>query len=32
MTKCTNGERVDNGQPYGCLTMYNTSTNTVDHA
>jgi hypothetical protein len=29
MTKCTDGERYNNGQPYGCLTMYNTSTNTV---
>jgi hypothetical protein len=29
MTKCTNGERYNNGQPYGCLTMYNTSTNAV---
>jgi hypothetical protein len=29
MTKCTNGERANNNLPYGCLTMYNTSTNTV---
>jgi hypothetical protein len=29
MTKCTNGERANNSLPYGCLTMYNTSTNTV---
>jgi hypothetical protein len=29
MTKCTQGERYNNGQAYGCLTMYNTSTNTV---
>jgi len=29
MTKCTNGERFAKGQPYGCLTMYNTSTKTV---
>jgi hypothetical protein len=29
MTKCTNGERAAHGQPYGCLTMYNTSTQTV---
>jgi hypothetical protein len=29
MTKCTNGERANNSQAYGCLTMYNTSTNTV---
>jgi hypothetical protein len=29
MTKCTNGERYNNNQPYGCLTMYNTSTNSV---
>jgi hypothetical protein len=29
MTKCTNGERYARGLPYGCLTMYNTSTNTV---
>jgi hypothetical protein len=27
MTKCTNGERANNNQPYGCLTMVNTSTN-----
>ncbi|MGC9158562.1 MAG: hypothetical protein ACP5FH_06185 [Terracidiphilus sp.] len=26
MIHCTNGERAKNGQPYGCLTMYNTST------
>jgi hypothetical protein len=29
MTKCTNGERFAKGQPYGCLTMYNTSTKMV---
>jgi len=29
MTKCNNGERANNGQPYGCLTMYNTSTGAV---
>jgi hypothetical protein len=29
MTKCNNGERFATGQPYGCLTMFNTSTNTV---
>jgi hypothetical protein len=29
MTKCNNGERFKTGQPYGCLTMFNTSTNTV---
>ncbi len=29
MTKCTNGERYAKGQPYGCLTMFNTSTDTV---
>ncbi len=29
MTKCNNGERFAKGQPYGCLTMYNTSTNSV---
>jgi hypothetical protein len=29
MTKCTNGERYATGQPYGCLTMFNTSTNSV---
>jgi hypothetical protein len=29
MTKCNNGERFETGQPYGCLTMYNTSTNSV---
>jgi hypothetical protein len=28
-TKCTNGERYAKGLPYGCLTMFNTSTNTV---
>jgi len=28
-TKCTNGERYATAQPYGCLTMFNTSTNTV---
>jgi hypothetical protein len=29
MTGCTNGERANNSLPYGCLTMVNTSTNTV---
>ena len=29
MTKCNNGERFATGQAYGCLTMYNTSTNSV---
>ncbi|MGC1421991.1 MAG: hypothetical protein WA354_25295 [Terracidiphilus sp.] len=29
MTKCNNGERFKTGQPYGCLTMFNTTTNTV---
>ena len=29
MTKCNNGERFAKGKPYGCLTMYNTSTNSV---
>jgi len=29
MTKCTNGVRSATGEPYGCLTMYNTVTNTV---
>jgi hypothetical protein len=29
MTKCTNGERFARGLPYGCLTMFNTSTNTL---
>ncbi|HXS76995.1 MAG TPA: hypothetical protein VN753_12510 [Terracidiphilus sp.] len=29
MTKCTNGERYATGQPYGCLTMFNTSNNSV---
>jgi hypothetical protein len=29
MTKCNNGERFNTGQEYGCLTMYNTSTNSV---
>jgi hypothetical protein len=29
MTKCTNGYRANNSLPYGCLTMFNTSTNTV---
>jgi len=27
--RCTQGERFATGQPYGCLTMFNTSTNTV---
>ena len=29
MTKCTNGERFATGQPYGCLTMYNTASRKV---
>jgi hypothetical protein len=29
MTKCTNGERFAKGLPYGCLTMFNTSTKSV---
>jgi hypothetical protein len=29
MTQCTNGERANNHLPYGCLTMYNTSTGKV---
>jgi hypothetical protein len=29
MTKCDNGERAAHNLPYGCLTMFNTSTNTV---
>jgi hypothetical protein len=29
MTKCNNGERAAHGQPYGCLTMVNTTNNTV---
>jgi hypothetical protein len=29
MTKCTNGERYAEGLSYGCLTMYNTSTQSV---
>ena len=29
MTKCNQGERLHNNQPFGCLTMYNTSTNKV---
>jgi hypothetical protein len=29
MTKCNNGERFTTGEPYGCLTMYNTSSNSV---
>ena len=29
MTQCTNGERYNNNLPYGCLTMFNTSTDTV---
>ena len=29
MTKCNNGARFATGQAYGCLTMYNTSTNSV---
>ena len=27
--RCAEGERFAKGQPYGCLTMFNTSTNTV---
>jgi hypothetical protein len=27
--RCTEGERYATGQPYGCLTMFNTATNTV---
>ena len=27
--RCTEGERFATGEPYGCLTMFNTSTNTV---
>jgi len=29
MTKCNNGVRAANSLPYGCLTMFNTSTNSV---
>jgi hypothetical protein len=29
MTKCTNGERYAKGLPYGCLTMFNTSSDSV---
>lgn len=29
MTKCNNGERSKLGEPYGCLTMFNTSSNSV---
>jgi hypothetical protein len=29
MTQCTNGERANNHLPYGCLTMFNTSTSKV---
>jgi hypothetical protein len=29
MIQCTEGERYNNNQPYGCLTMYNTSTQKV---
>lgn len=29
MTKCTNGERYAKGLPYGCLTMFNTASNSV---
>jgi hypothetical protein len=29
MTKCNQGERLHNNQPFGCLTMYNTATNKV---
>jgi hypothetical protein len=28
-TKCSNGERYATGQPYGCLTMFNTANNAV---
>jgi hypothetical protein len=28
-TKCTNGERYATGQAYGCLTMFNITSNTV---
>ena len=27
--RCTEGERFATGQPYGCLTMYNISSDTV---
>ena len=29
MTKCNNGERFAKGLPYGCLTMFNISSNSV---
>jgi hypothetical protein len=29
MTGCSNGERFNNGQEYGCLTMFDTSAGTV---
>jgi hypothetical protein len=29
MTKCNNGVRAATGLPYGCLTMFNTSSGTV---
>jgi hypothetical protein len=29
MTKCNNGVRAATGLPYGCLTMFNTTNNTV---
>jgi hypothetical protein len=29
MTKCNQGERFHNAQPFGCLTMYNTSASKV---
>lgn len=29
MTKCNSGERAAHSQAFGCLTMFNTSTNTV---
>jgi hypothetical protein len=29
MTGCINGERANNSLPYGCLTIFNTSTNKV---
>jgi hypothetical protein len=29
MTKCNQGERFYNNKPFGCLTMYNTSSNKI---
>ena len=29
MTKCNQGERFHNNQPFGCMTMYNTSSSKV---